>query len=75
MDDGADVMIDEGLSKRLAVADIANDERDGFATDRLDTLDDISAAVRQIVETDYVVTCGHKRHRDMAADISCDACQ
>src|SRR3546814_2699025 len=55
---------------RLVVADVADDERDRPAGDRLQPLDDLRTAVRQIVEADDLVPRRDERDRDMAADIA-----
>src|SRR3546814_20477368 len=69
-DDRLDAMVGDRRAHRLAVADVADDERDRPAGDRLQPLDDLRTAVRQIVEADDLVPRRDERDRDMAADIA-----
>src|SRR3546814_10471724 len=70
MNDGFDRMIPHHPAQRLAVADVAGDEGNSMAGDRLEPVHDRGIAVRQIVETDDAVPGRHQRRRDMAADIA-----
>src|SRR3546814_9384938 len=67
VDDRLDAMVGDRRAHRLAVAYVADDERDRPAGDRLQPLDDLRTAVRQIVEADDLVPTQGERDRAMAA--------
>src|SRR3546814_13717615 len=70
MNHGLDFMVAHHFAQRIAVADVAGDERNGMAGDRLEPVHDNRIAVRQIVEADDAVPGRPQRPRDMAADIT-----
>src|SRR3546814_16491597 len=63
-------MIGDRRAHCLAVANVADDQRDRPAGDRLQPVDHLRLAVRQIVEADDLVPRRRQGDRDMAADIA-----